>query len=375
MRARPQHSSQLFTGGPREDRERTRGPREDQRTERGPREDRERTRGPREDRERTGAVSSSHCHITPAERARVSKLCSLTGCTGSAPHTSCYTGSRALNNSTGSRRSSVSNSAGTPKRTAPTGSSTVEMKAESMSVRCSSMWMLVVGACASVVVGTDCGKECALCVYQLLGQQSAFTSLTCSLECDGGLDSQKLRLCQDVLLEEENRVPPEADARQLQEQEAVSAMTADDEDATSPERQMAKKYGGFMKRYGGFMSRRSSSPEGALEDPGTPEEEESVRLEILKILNAAVEHGGEGEGPGEAAKRYGGFMRRAEGGVAQSNLLEAVLGRGLKKRYGGFMRRVGRPEWLVDGSKSGGVLKRAWESGTELHKRYGGFMD
>ncbi|CAJ1087285.1 proenkephalin-A-like [Xyrichtys novacula] len=235
----------------------------------------------------------------------------------------------------------------------------------------SSVWMLVLGVCVSMVVGSDCGKECALCVYRLLGQQSTLSSLTCSLECKGGLDSQKLRLCRDLLLEEENHAGLDVDPREQQEQEAAT----DDEDDTSPEHQLAKKYGGFMKRYGGFMSRRSSSPEGALEDPGN-QEEEDIRLEILKFLNAAAGHGGEGEGQGgEEVKRYGGFMRRAEEGTARGELLEAVLGRGLKKRYGGFMRRVGRPEWLVDSSKSGGVLKRAWENSSELQKRYGGFMD
>ncbi|XP_034072461.1 proenkephalin-A-like isoform X2 [Gymnodraco acuticeps] len=187
---------------------------------------------------------------------------------------------------------------------------------------------------------------------------------TCSLECEGVLDSQKLRLCRDLLLDEETQTPLDPDPRQ--EQEAAGAMAAADVDAESPEHQLAKKYGGFMKRYGGFMSRRSPpSPE----DPGNQEEEDNIRLGILKILNAASEQGG------EAVKRYGGFMRRAEGGVPQSDLLEAILGRGLKKRYGGFMRRVGRPEWLVESSKSGGVLKRAWENGSEIQKRYGGFMD
>ncbi|XP_058491701.1 proenkephalin-A-like [Solea solea] len=240
----------------------------------------------------------------------------------------------------------------------------------------SCMWMLVLGACLSLAGATDCGKECALCVYRLLGQQSGFSPLTCSLECDGGLDSQKLRLCRDFLLVEENIIPLDADPREQQEQDTADIMISDSEDATSPEHLLAKKYGGFMKRYGGFMARRSSSPEGTLEDTGTQDEEESVRLEILKLLNAAAEHGAKADGQGgEAVKRYGGFMRRAESGVAQSDLLEAVLGRGLKKRYGGFMRRVGRPEWLVDSSKSGSVLKRAWENGSELQKRYGGFMD
>ncbi|XP_029381361.1 proenkephalin-A [Echeneis naucrates] len=240
----------------------------------------------------------------------------------------------------------------------------------------SCMWMLVLAGSLLLVVGSDCGKECALCVYHLLEQQSGFSSLTCSLECNGGLDSQKLRMCRDLLLEEQNHSPLDTDPRQQQEQEAAGAVIAESEDATLPENRMAKKYGGFMKRYGGFMSRRSSSPEGALEDPGNQDEEENVLLEILKILNAPAQQGNEGDGQGEEAmKRYGGFMRRAEGGVAQSDLLEAVLGRGLKKRYGGFMRRVGRPEWLVDSNKSGGVLKRAWENSSELQKRYGGFMD
>ncbi|XP_034412030.1 proenkephalin-A-like [Cyclopterus lumpus] len=240
----------------------------------------------------------------------------------------------------------------------------------------SCLWMLVLGACVSLVLGTECGKECALCVYRLLGQQSGFSSPTCSLECEGELDTQKLRLCRDFLLEEDIHIPLNADPRQPQEQEAADPVTADDEDAPSPEHLLAKKYGGFMKRYGGFMSRRSPSQEGVLADPGNQDEEENVRLEILKFLNAADEHGGEGEGQGrEAVKRYGGFMRRAGGGAAPGDLLEAVLGRGLKKRYGGFMRRVGRPEWLVDSSKSGGVSKRAWENGSELQKRYGGFMD
>lgn len=189
------------------------------------------------------------------------------------------------------------------------------------------------------------------------------------------MDSQKLLLCRDSLLEEENHVLLDADAHQQQEQKSAGALMADDEDTTSPEHQLAKKYGGFMKRYGGFMSRRSS-PEGELEDPRNRDAEENVRLEILKILNSAVDNGSEGDVQGgKAVKRYGGFMRRAERGMTQSNLLEAMLGRGLKKRYGGFMRRVGRPEWLVDSNRSGGGLKRAWENSNELQKRYGGFMD
>lgn len=198
---------------------------------------------------------------------------------------------------------------------------------------------------------------------------------TCSLECEGELDSQKLHLCQDFILEEAKNAPLNAKSALELEQEAEGTMTVNDMGTTLPGHQLAKKYGGFMKRYGGFMSRRDM-PEGALEHPLNPDEEETIRLDILKILNAAAGHDSEGVGKaGEEVKRYGGFMRRAEEGVAQGDLLEVVLGRGLKKRYGGFMRRVGRPEWLVDSNKRGGELKRAWENGNALQKRYGGFMD
>ncbi|XP_061652839.1 proenkephalin-A-like [Phyllopteryx taeniolatus] len=232
-------------------------------------------------------------------------------------------------------------------------------------------WMLLLGACVSLAAGSDCAKECALCVYRLLAQHSAFSTLTCSLECDGELDSEKLRLCWNILVDEANHVPFDG---VREEPEAAGIVTTNDEDASSPGHQLAKKYGGFMKRYGGFVSRRSFS-EGSLADSVNQDEEEKIRLEILKILNTVSERGREGGiQDREALKRYGGFWGRADDGEVQGDLLEAALGRGLRKRYGGFMRRVGRPEWLVDSSKNGGVSKRAWENG-ELQKRYGGFMD
>lgn len=197
----------------------------------------------------------------------------------------------------------------------------------------------------------------------------------------------------------------------MDEENQITALDAEDEDpgaaapvdlqtAEAPEHQLVKKYGGFMKRYGGFMARRSpASPLSSLsssssslqevpEEPGSPgrgegegeeDEEKNIRMEILKILNAEAEgHGTHGEQKVDQTKRYGGFMRRTglQAGPLESGSLEAVLGRALKKRYGGFMRRVGRPEWLVDeSSKAAGVLKRAWEDGSTVQKRYGGFMD
>ncbi|XP_024857950.1 proenkephalin-A [Kryptolebias marmoratus] len=223
----------------------------------------------------------------------------------------------------------------------------------------SCLWMLVLGSCVFLGLAMDCRKECALCVHRLQGKQTAFSALTCSLECEGTLDRQKLRMCQDLLFEEDNSISLDADPRQQQEQEAAGAMMSDKAE-TSSERQIVEKYGDFMKRYGGFMSRRSSAPVETENDLGNQDEEENIRLGILNIISSARERGSKAEKHGD---------------VALGNLLEEVLGRELKKRYGGFMRRVGRPEWLVNKSKSGGSLKRDWENGNVLQKRYGGFMD
>ncbi|XP_077580539.1 proenkephalin-A-like [Stigmatopora nigra] len=231
---------------------------------------------------------------------------------------------------------------------------------------CHCVWMLLACACscacAAALAGSDCGEECALC---LLGQQDAFSTLTCSMECDGEPDGEKLRLCWDALTQEPDRLPFDG-----QDADAGGG------DPDSPESPPAKKYGGFMKRYGGFMARRSPSSDNPAAAAVGAEREEKVRLEILKILNTASQSGDPAEAP--AAKRYGGFLRRADDeGELRGRLLEAVLDRGLRKRYGGFMRRVGRPEWLLDGGgvgKSGGVSKRAREEGPQ-QKRYGGFMD
>lgn len=172
------------------------------------------------------------------------------------------------------------------------------------------------------------------------------------------MDQQKLNTCQDLLFEEDNSISLDADPRQQQEQEAGAMMS--NEAAASSEHQIVEKYGGFMKRYGGFMSRRSSAFQETRNDLGNQDEEENVHLRILNMISPARESDSKAEKHGD---------------MALGNLLEEVLGRGLKKRYGGFMRRVGRPEWLVNGSKNGGPLKRAWENGNVLQKRYGGFME
>lgn len=177
------------------------------------------------------------------------------------------------------------------------------------------------------------------------------------------MDEQKLRQCRDVLREEEKHLGGGGGG----EAEERGAVAGDQEDL-----QVAKRYGGFMKRYGGFMARRTATS-AQPEDP-----EEHLGAEILQYLNAAAAaknlqeevEGGQGEGE---VKRYGGFMRRVDQAPKKEEVADAeVIGRDVSKRYGGFMRRVGRPEWLLDNSRS---EKRAWENQGELHKRYGGFMD
>ncbi|KAJ8012311.1 hypothetical protein DPEC_G00067340 [Dallia pectoralis] len=176
-------------------------------------------------------------------------------------------------------------------------------------------------------------------VISLLGQQS------CSIECDGNLDATKIRLCRDVLLEVE-RDPVELIKQRL------------GEEVEGKQLNLAKRYGGFMKRYGGFMIRRNLPTQGgALDGEDTPvAEEDDIRLEILKILNAEAE--GLRDGKRDEVKRYGGFIRSEEDLGARHG-----PGRPLKKRYGGFMRRVGRPEWGETQNIQQGALKRRWEAG------------
>ncbi|XP_015252800.1 PREDICTED: proenkephalin-A [Cyprinodon variegatus] len=234
----------------------------------------------------------------------------------------------------------------------------------------SCLWMLLLaGSCVRLAAAAECGTECARCVFSLRGQKSAFSTLSCSLECDGVMDSQRLRLCKDFLFETDEDVSVDAELHQQPDQLAVDPAMAD-EAASPPQHLIAKKYGGFMKGYGGFMSRSLS----AQTEPRNLNEEENIRLGILKMISATEDQGmEEGDDDKAAAQRYGGFHRVGE--VVRGKLLEAVLGHGLRKRYGGFMRRVGRPEWLVDSSKAGGTLKTSWENGSGLQKRYGGFMD
>ncbi|KTF86839.1 hypothetical protein cypCar_00037781 [Cyprinus carpio] len=237
-------------------------------------------------------------------------------------------------------------------------------------------WTLVLSACLVPMVRAECGRDCALCVYRLLRQQTEIDTLTCSLQCEGTVDSRQIEICKNILSEKDRL--------------AMDNLKREEESA---DHLLAKKYGGFMKRYGGLMTKKAAEI-----STGAPAEShlteaiskkyggfmkkdkaeggaEDQQVELLReILRVGLTSESDEQHDEDMVKHYGGFMRSVQG---NSGLGEA--GRDLHKRYGGFMRRVGRPDWL-DNQKSNGFLKRTWEDGGEnalpnMQKRYGRFMD
>ncbi|XP_023684388.1 proenkephalin a isoform X1 [Paramormyrops kingsleyae] len=239
-----------------------------------------------------------------------------------------------------------------------------------MGLTVTSCWTLILSTCLALPVCADCGQDCALCLFRLQGRAAEVSTLTCTLECEGKLTTRKsMDLCKDMLQAERERV------------ERGSATKQEDD-----ERQLEKKYGGFMKRYGGFMKKAGEPVAG-------PEDENGSRDGLVKryggFMKKDAEAGGDRVGAlkelltPEAAlkddqqveKRYGGFMRSVE----RSSELDGGA-RELQKRYGGFMRRMGRPAWKEDEKRLIGFLEgpRGDEGGAyspAAEKRYGGFMD
>ncbi|XP_048867155.1 proenkephalin-A-like [Brienomyrus brachyistius] len=231
-------------------------------------------------------------------------------------------------------------------------------------------WTLILSTCLAQTVSADCSQDCALCLFRLQGRPAEMSTLTCTLECEGKLTTRKsIDLCKDILQAERGRVGEEGPTKQ-----------EDDE------RQLEKKYGGFLKRYGGFMKKAGEPVTG-------PEDENGSRDGLVKryggFMKKDAEAGGDGVGDlkellnpeaalkddQQVAKRYGGFMRN----VDRSSELDGEA-RELQKRYGGFMRRMGRPAWKEDEKRLIGFLERPRgdEGGAyspAAQKRYGGFMD
>lgn len=197
------------------------------------------------------------------------------------------------------------------------------------------------------------------------------------MECEGGVDEQKLEMCRSVLLEEDGK-------------SAISLRGAEGE----PEQhhQLAKKYGGFMKRYGDYILRKtavlgndlgaqfdaeatelmSKRYGGFMKDTAAHQENGEARQlqalgEILRVAARDAHHGEEGP-------------RHSAGLMKENQENQEGLARDMQKRYGGFMRRVGRPEWLDDPKVYGQLAKRFLMETEEtsvpnMEKRYGGLMD
>ncbi|XP_068995354.1 proenkephalin-B [Embiotoca jacksoni] len=194
-------------------------------------------------------------------------------------------------------------------------------------------------------VHTACSSQCQKCAQQILSSATAFSSLSCSAECDGQLES-----C--------GSAPRLADFNQ-------------DEAAGEEERQHAdlvKRYGGFIKRIDKNKNKIFTSPwrdNYILKAGALPKKYEDL-LKRLEERDADLPEDAD-EDPEDQVlhgyvKRYGGFLRKfgpksKRSSSAEEEGEEESPEPELQKRYGGFMRRV-RPK----------LNNLKWD------KRYGGFL-
>ncbi|XP_017294296.1 proenkephalin-B [Kryptolebias marmoratus] len=196
-------------------------------------------------------------------------------------------------------------------------------------------------------IHTDCSAECQKCAQQMLRPDAAFSSLSCSPDCEDELQS-----CAPV--------PSLGDF-------------TEDAAAAAEERQQAelvKRYGGFIKRIDKNKNKLFTSSNSVLKAAPLPK----LYQELLKRLEA---RGAPRDTPRDAqdedaedahafVKRYGGFLRkfgpkskRSSSGEQEESREESPeeSREELQKRYGGFMRRV-RPK----------LNNLKWD------KRYGGYL-
>uniref|UniRef100_A0AAX7TG04 Uncharacterized protein n=1 Tax=Astatotilapia calliptera TaxID=8154 RepID=A0AAX7TG04_ASTCA len=168
-------------------------------------------------------------------------------------------------------------------------------------------------------IHTDCSSQCQKCAQQILSADEAYSSLSCSADCEGQLES-----C--------SQAPRLADFSQDEAAEEEESQQAD----------LVKRYGGFIKRIDKNKNKIFASPwrdnyilKGKLED-----------RDRITSLRGYV-------------KRYGGFLRKFGPKSKRSSSVEQEdqEPEELQKRYGGFMRRV-RPK----------LNNLKWD------KRYGGFL-
>lgn len=191
-------------------------------------------------------------------------------------------------------------------------------------------------------IHADCSSQCEKCAQQLLGPGAAYSSLSCSAECEGQPES-----C--------SQAPRLADFSQDEAAEEEESQQAD----------LVKRYGGFIKRIDKNKNKIFSSPwrdNYILKAASLPKKYEDF-LKSLEERDADTPEDAD-ETPGGQilrgyVKRYGGFLRKFGPKSKRSSSVEQESQgpEELQKRYGGFMRRV-RPK----------LNNLKWD------KRYGGFL-
>ncbi|XP_041859827.1 proenkephalin-B [Melanotaenia boesemani] len=192
-------------------------------------------------------------------------------------------------------------------------------------------------------IHADCSLQCQKCAQQMLRPDAAFSSLPCSAECEGELES-----C--------GQPPRLADFTEDEAAEAEESHQAD----------LVKRYGGFIKRIDKNKNKIfTSSPwrdNYIMKAEALPKKYEDFlkRLEArdadaVRDANDATED----QILHNYVKRYGGFLRKFGPKTKRSSSpeQESQEPEELQKRYGGFMRRV-RPK----------LNNLKWD------KRYGGFL-
>ncbi|KAJ8369689.1 hypothetical protein SKAU_G00097170 [Synaphobranchus kaupii] len=213
-------------------------------------------------------------------------------------------------------------------------------------------------------IRADCSSQCLNCAQQIPKSEMSINSLTCTLECEGTLDSTvELDKCEKALELYSAGQPGFSDRN---EQPPSTSETGDQQETSIGN--IVKRYGGFIKRIEKTKKINSPSRENVYLK-GMKKYGNSLRRfwerDIPELLQDTQR--GDGSSENEVAtydddtainemKRYGGFLRKF--GPKRSNSGEEGGQEELQKRYGGFMRRI-RPKLKWDNQKRyGGFLRR-----------------
>ncbi|XP_071399385.1 proenkephalin-B [Centroberyx affinis] len=189
-------------------------------------------------------------------------------------------------------------------------------------------------------IHTGCSLQCQKCAQQILGADAAFSSLSCSTECEDQME----------------RCGPAAGLTDFSQDEAA-------EEESQQHANLVKRYGGFIKRIDKNKNKIFTFPwreNYILKGGALPKKYEDL-LRKLEEREVAEDDAPENQRVYSNVKRYGGFLRKFGPKSKRSSSAEqgGQEQEELQKRYGGFMRRI-RPK----------LNNLKWEN----QKRYGGFL-